>query len=543
MAIIMLIAATVPLMGAPAHADDAPPVNGRIAYQTQSGTILASPDGTDPIAVTSNHNIIFSSFSKDGTKQAYMSVQGAEEATVYYGNTDGSDIQEIADGFYPSISPDGNKVLYLNTEQESATWHVFDSNGQTDNDLGIGLLETGSGEDSIAGLIALINVSTPQWSPDSEELFFAEYGAGETENEYRIYKIASSGDSIQQEIVSTNSLYPILTSDGQKLLFFTLESEGEESTVVIQSLDLTAPSAPVSIISLNALEGLPTQLQISPDDSKFAVVRYNPNTVPDLEDLEISTYDMDGTNKHTIVEDGSGFMSVSVAWSPDSTKLAFSALTISSDEELGGINIYTANYDGSNLTKITNSVDGILDGAFMFSPTAWLPQSINPDDFNDDGTSDSIQQNVETILNPLTNKYVTLETDSECSVISMSIEAEATGSHKDSGFDYPNGLVNFELDCGTPNFTATINLYYPDTVESGVSLRKYTPATGGYATVKDFGVQVGSVSGTQTTIVTYQVTDGGELDTDNVANGVINDPVGLGKSTVGIPNTGISTPN
>jgi len=39
--------------------------------------------------------------------------------------------------------------------------------------------------------------------------------------------------------------------------------------------------------------------------------------------------------------------------------------------------------------------------------------------------------------------------------------------------------------------------------------------------------------------VVYSVTDGGPLDEDGTANGVIVDPVGLAQDAVGPPNTGV----
>ena len=40
-------------------------------------------------------------------------------------------------------------------------------------------------------------------------------------------------------------------------------------------------------------------------------------------------------------------------------------------------------------------------------------------------------------------------------------------------------------------------------------------------------------------MASYHITDGGELDIDNQQNGTIVDPVGLGVTTVGAPNTGL----
>ncbi|MCA9329339.1 hypothetical protein KDA11_01735, partial [Candidatus Saccharibacteria bacterium] len=58
-------------------------------------------------------------------------------------------------------------------------------------------------------------------------------------------------------------------------------------------------------------------------------------------------------------------------------------------------------------------------------------------------------------------------------------------------------------------------------------LRKYNATTDTYATIEDAVISVVSLNGTTATKATYQVTDGGDLDADGEANGVIVDPAGL----------------
>jgi hypothetical protein len=151
----------------------------------------------------------------------------------------------------------------------------------------------------------------------------------------------------------------------------------------------------------------------------------------------------------------------------------------------------------------------------------------------------STSNNTTTFIDPLTGKQVTLEVDPACDIQSKSITAESAQSAQDPGFDYPVGLLDFTLDCGTPGYTTTVTQYYYGISNDSFVLRKHNPNTHAYFAIAGFTLEQTTFSGQAALRVTYQATDGGDLDTDGTANGTIVDPVGLAQSVVGAPNTGL----
>lgn len=153
----------------------------------------------------------------------------------------------------------------------------------------------------------------------------------------------------------------------------------------------------------------------------------------------------------------------------------------------------------------------------------------NDGDGNNDGVADSDQANVSSFINSVTGKYTTLAVDEDCSITSVSIEAEDSLLAQDSSYEYPAGLIDFSLDCGVNGYTATIAQYYHDVTNNGFAVRKYDPRTKQYTTIDQSTVS--AHDSLNATVATYAVTDGGSLDQDGQVNGRITDPSGLAQST------------
>jgi hypothetical protein len=164
----------------------------------------------------------------------------------------------------------------------------------------------------------------------------------------------------------------------------------------------------------------------------------------------------------------------------------------------------------------------------------------NSGDANNDGTLDSQQSNVTSVLSPTSNKYVTLE--STCtSNYNVQIGGQAAGS-PDGSYSYPAGLIGFVLKGCTVGGTATITQYYYGTYDlSKISMRKWQDNT--YKTVPGAVFTNVTIGGQPAVKVVYQITDGSSLDDDGIADGNIVDPAGMAvlaaATTVSAPNTGI----
>ncbi|MFO0971640.1 MAG: choice-of-anchor U domain-containing protein [Candidatus Saccharimonadales bacterium] len=148
----------------------------------------------------------------------------------------------------------------------------------------------------------------------------------------------------------------------------------------------------------------------------------------------------------------------------------------------------------------------------------------NSGDANNDGTPDAEQSNVASYVNPITGNYTVLAVDDSCEIQSVQSKAE-TEVGNDSGYQYPAGLMQFTIACGTPGFEAIITQYYYGT-GGNYALRKYTP-TAGYFGLSSASISDQTIAGQAVKVASYQVTDGSTLDTDGNEDGSITDPAGL----------------
>lgn len=166
------------------------------------------------------------------------------------------------------------------------------------------------------------------------------------------------------------------------------------------------------------------------------------------------------------------------------------------------------------------------------------PEQNDDQDLNGDTVPDSEQPNIGGYTNSLTGRTVAIDVGEDCELTTDDMVRESQLATQDAAFEYPNGLWDFEADCGTPGFTTTITLYYYGVAPTNKLLRKFHPGTNAFATIADAAISSHVISGHTVTTVTYQVTDGGQRDTDGQINGMITDPAGLAVQIVDAPNTG-----
>lgn len=175
--------------------------------------------------------------------------------------------------------------------------------------------------------------------------------------------------------------------------------------------------------------------------------------------------------------------------------------------------------------------DGISDSEEDYAP--------NEGDANNDGFDDSEQNNVSSFINPVTNTYTSVVLDDDCTITEASSNSEDSNNVKDSGYSYNKGFTNFAANCGDPGYTTSVSIYQYGVIKDGLTVRKYYPGTGIYSTIDTASLTQETIGDRIVTIASYQITDGGILDTDGEENGRITDPVGLGSAEVNSPNTGI----
>jgi uncharacterized repeat protein (TIGR02543 family) len=157
----------------------------------------------------------------------------------------------------------------------------------------------------------------------------------------------------------------------------------------------------------------------------------------------------------------------------------------------------------------------------IWHSTANVP---NGGDVNGDGIADNTQTNVGSFTDSVSNQYAAVAvSDSACSLSGVNAAASSvTGA--DGSYTYPMGLMNFSVTCGTSGFTTTVKQYFYNPPSGNFVLRKYI--NGKYQTVSGATISRTTIGGQPVLVVSYEVTDGGPLDADGTANGVIVDPAG-----------------
>jgi hypothetical protein len=178
--------------------------------------------------------------------------------------------------------------------------------------------------------------------------------------------------------------------------------------------------------------------------------------------------------------------------------------------------------------------------------------SPNSGDANDDGTPDSEQPKVTSIVSPINNEYVVLEAENCTANTSVGVEGETSvTTQDDDDYSYPIGLLSFQLTGCAVGGSETITQYYYGAYPTSVVVRKYNTTNHTYTTITDAVITRMTIDGENVIKVTYTVTDGGVLDEDGSANGTIVDPAGLAvlgstvstpaTTTTQVPNTGLPT--
>lgn len=202
---------------------------------------------------------------------------------------------------------------------------------------------------------------------------------------------------------------------------------------------------------------------------------------------------------------------------------------------------YTNDYGTSNWSRIeittTENVDDDNDGINDTIEDA----APNGGDANNDGTPDSDQANVSSILNPLTNKYVVLElANDNCFITAIDILQEGWDGNQDEEFDYENGMMDFTASCNAPGLTTTVTQYYYGVDGIDFSPRKYNTTTGEFLPISGSTILPNTISGGSVAVLTYSVTDGGILDEDRLTNSAIEDPAGLGSEVTNTKDDSLS---
>jgi|GEM_PF-3329458 len=158
----------------------------------------------------------------------------------------------------------------------------------------------------------------------------------------------------------------------------------------------------------------------------------------------------------------------------------------------------------------------------------------NDGDGNNDSIPDYLQSTITSYVISGTSTYATFVTEG-CSENGSVSSLAGTNlldvdSVTDEQYEYPFGLTDFRLNCSRGDSVNVTKYIFIDADVTGMTVRKYRPGFEvEFVNVPDSTIENVVVGGINAIRLEYSLEDGGELDDDGVANGVIVDPVGIAK--------------
>ncbi|MDQ5944011.1 MAG: trimeric autotransporter adhesin [Patescibacteria group bacterium] len=271
----------------------------------------------------------------------------------------------------------------------------------------------------------------------------------------------------------------------------------------------------------------------------------------DAADSPSNTYRIEffANNEATIFGAGPGeeYLGAATAVTPGTNKTI--TLTVSGDYTDKALSATTTAIDGTTASGFGSTsefsqnisigsaadfdADGIADSVEDAGP--------NNGDSNNDGTPDRLQPTVTTYEIDSTGIYATLVT-SGCSENGTVASVDVTSLAKtDNGKAYPYGLTDFTLNCSRGD-TVDVTMYiHAETNPNQYVPRKYNATTQTFFDIPGSALTNEQVGASSALKLNYSITDGGELDDDGLANGIIVDPVGLALTVTGATGTLAST--
>jgi Tol biopolymer transport system component len=183
---------------------------------TSAVLIAACSNSNVPQAIESIDKIVFDISNTDGT-----SVQ------IYSIDPNGDNLTKVTAGkidTYPSLSPDGNKIVYQSFQNSSIDIYIINIDG-----TGKKLLTNHQGDNG-----------QPSWSPDEKKIIFYSSRAAKSLNARYIYIMDADGSN-QVRLISNSSqsISPTWSPDGGKIAFASDNgsTQREEASICTMNVD------------------------------------------------------------------------------------------------------------------------------------------------------------------------------------------------------------------------------------------------------------------------------------------------------------------
>lgn len=162
---------------------------------------------------------------------------------------------------------------------------------------------------------------------------------------------------------------------------------------------------------------------------------------------------------------------------------------------------------------------------------------VSPDDCTGTQLPPEEGQGEVAVTNAVNGKKISIS-QTGCQLITNAAGTKSSNFAKQDGNTYPAGFIGFALTgCNTGGSSVVTVTFEGVDSKKNVALRKYNTVTQAYTTVPNVVFNIVKNNNVSSLQAVYTVSDGGTLDEDGIANGVIVDPVGLTSSEV-LGNTG-----
>ena len=186
------------------------------------------------------------------------------------------------------------------------------------------------------------------------------------------------------------------------------------------------------------------------------------------------------------------------------------------------------NFTDNDVNGFTDIMVAVLSDNDGVTPTV-EDAAPNSGDVDESGVPDSIEHNISSALNSVTGEYTTLVSTGECfDNEDVTLISESSLSAQDPSYDYPAGIIDFDVNCRTGlGDDTTVTAYFFGVEENDLTLRKINHTTGVSQAISSYTATPVTIDGESALKIEYSITDGGILDEDGTVNGIIIDPVGL----------------
>lgn len=315
----------------PTADSSATPSPGATATPTPNPTVTATPSPTPTVTATPTPAPTATPTPSPTVAPTPVPLTGKmvfnAGESAYLMNADGSNKTTFisSNGFSPSWSFDGNKIIYVNG---ASTLRIVDRNASTLSSVDTNMSSNG--------------IDNPVLSPDGTKVayFITNQSGG-----YRIYTQPINTTTASGISAGVDEADPIWINDGTKLILSSKSGNAGNYDIFSHRI---SDGQRINLTNHSSYDRYPA---LSPDGTKIAFVSYRDGN------SEIYKMNADGSNVVRLTNHAA--TDSEPTWSPDGTRIAF---TSDRDKSEGYQEIFVMNADGSSPVRITNDTTSQVYG-------------------------------------------------------------------------------------------------------------------------------------------------------------------------------------